>query len=311
MAQNTGKKSRIDLGTKHSKSTGTSPKPLEKAMLLEKLEHYLVYEKRYSKTNIKAQMQVASFLVNHYELSVIDQDKARMIEEDLRARCLKPTAIIRKLEALEHLAACQGILDNNGKPFKIPRPKLVKTQRKGLSIPEARSMIEAAPNTRDKAIVALALYTGLRSKEILNLNIEDLDLKNRLLWVKAPDGDIVKNYRERKAVMTRECATIVQEWVMIRQQDKDRALFQNTFGDRLTRSGLHKIIANTGRLAGIERNVYTHLCRHTCARSLLRAGIPLHEVMIQLGHTNLQSTAVYLSGSVDELKEDLDKVFVY
>jgi len=147
-------------------------------------------------------------------------------------------------------------------------------------------MIDSAPNTRDKAIVALALYTGLRSKEILNLNIEDLDLRNRIVNVRAIEGDIVKNYRGRKAIMTRECTAIVRGWVEIRQQDSDRALFHNTFGNRLTRRDLHKIIANIGRLAGIDRNVSCHLCRHTCARSLLRAGIPLHEVMIQLGHTN-------------------------
>jgi len=128
MAQNTGKKLRINLGTKNGKGIGNSPKPLDKAMLMEKLEHYMAFVKRYSKTNIKAPMQVASFLVNHYDLSVIDQDKAQSIEEDLRARGLKSTTIIRKLESLEQIASCQGILGLDGKPFKIPRPKLVRTQ---------------------------------------------------------------------------------------------------------------------------------------------------------------------------------------
>lgn len=300
---------RINLGQKFFKTTKQSCR--DKNTLLKRLEQYLTFEKRYSKTNIKCQLQNASYLLDRYDLTVIDRDKVREIEEDLMKKGIKSSTIIRKLETLEHLATCLGFTDN-GMPLKIRRPKLVKTERKNLSLLEAKGLLEASSNTRDKAIIALLLYTGLRSKELLNLNIDDLDMKNRLVMVRASGGDIVKNYAERKVVLSKKCASILEEWLCIRPNvEGNDALFLNIYGKRLTRSGLYKIVLNTGKRAGIERNVYTHLLRHTCATSMLRAGIPVTEVALQLGHKSLSSTMVYLHGDLAGLREDIDKKLIY
>jgi integrase/recombinase XerD len=105
----------------------------------------------------------------------------------------------------------------------------------------------------------------------------------------------------------------LKEWVEIRPQiDDEQALLLNTFGQRLTRSGVHKIVANTAKEAGItDKRVYTHLLRHTCATNMLRSGIPITDVALQLGHRNLSSTMVYLHGDLAGLKESVDKRFVY
>ena len=48
------------------------------------LEHYLVYDKRYSKTSVYCIINVSKYLLNHYDISKLDYDASRMIEKDLR-----------------------------------------------------------------------------------------------------------------------------------------------------------------------------------------------------------------------------------
>jgi integrase len=256
-------------------------------------------------------MSVILYLLNHYDLSVINADKAREIEEDYNARGCKPGTVKHVLEALEYLAACQGMVNDDGTPLTFPKPKLVKKEVKSLTILEARILLESARNARDRAIIALLLYTGVRSKELLALDICDIDLKSRVIHVRAHE-DIVKNYSERTCVLSKECVTILEEWLKIRPIDREKALFLNTYGQRLTRGSIHRIVSDTGKYAGITgKHVYTHLLRHTAATCMLRSGIPITEVALQLGHHSLQSTMIYLHGDIEGLREDIDKKFTY
>jgi integrase/recombinase XerD len=122
---------------------------------------------------------------------------------------------------------------------------------------------------------------------MIAIDIDDLDIKNRVLIVR-DRGEGIKNYHERKAVLTKDCAEALEKWVEIRP-NQDKALFINVYGRRLTRSGLHKIVSGTAKRAGINRNVSAHLLRHTTATTMLRSGIPITEVALQLGHRSLAS----------------------
>ena len=301
-------RTRINLGNKTAVKTS---KPINKAQMLEKVEHYLIYVKRFSKTSIIGIMSVMMYLLNHYDISVINADKAREVEEDYNTRGCKPGTIKHVLESLEYLAACQGIVNDDGTPLKFPKPKMVRKEVKSLTVFEARLLLESTCNTRDRAIIALLLYTGVRSKELLALDIGDIDTKNRIIHVRAHE-DIVKNYHERTCVLSRECVSILEEWLNIRPINTgDMALFLNTFGQRLTRGSIHRIVSFTGKRAGIEKHVYTHLLRHTAASTMIHSGIPITECALQLGHRSLASTMIYLHGDIDVLRENIDKKFTY
>jgi integrase len=305
--EDTEMKSRINLG---KKSTTKISKPINRTQLLELLNNYLVYTKRYAQTSVKSITILVTYLLNNYDLSVIDANKAQQIEESYKARGAKNTTIKHMLEALEHIAACQGIVNDDGTPLRFSKPKLVRSEVKSLSVTEARALLSCAMNARDKAIIAVLLFTGVRCKELVALDIGDIDLKNRVIHVRAHDG-IVKNYRERTCVITKECASILSEWIAIRPVNRSTALFLNTYGERLVGGSIHRIVATTARVAEIDKRTYTHLLRHTCATIMLRSGIPITEVALQLGHRSLQSTMVYLHGNLDDLKEDIDRKFSY
>ncbi|WP_424357727.1 tyrosine-type recombinase/integrase [Methanocella sp. MCL-LM] len=297
-------KKRINFGSIQQVQINAS-KPLDRYATLEKLEHYLIYTKRYSKVNIKATMQVASYLLNHYDLSRIDIEKAQEIEEDLRAKGLKPRTIIRKLCALESISEALG------KPIKIKKPKAVRETKVGLTMLECRALLQATNSIRDRAIISLMLCTGARAKEIVAANVDDIDLKQRFFYIRAHNPDeIVKNYREHKAILTKDAAKYIQEWLDIRPEVEEKALFLNTWAERLTKSGLHKIVVSTAKRAGIEKRCYSHLLRAACATNMLRSGISLNDVAAQLNHRSILSTMVYLTSDTESLRDSIDKRFV-
>ncbi|WP_424359740.1 tyrosine-type recombinase/integrase [Methanocella sp. MCL-LM] len=296
---------RIDFGMLEQQIQEKTIKPLDKFATLEKLEHYLIYTKRYSKVNIKTVIQVANYLINHYNLSKIDLDIAQTIEEDLRVKGLKPRSIIRKLHCLELISEALGC------PIKIKKPKVMREAKNGLTLLECKALLQSCTSIRDRAIISLMLSTGARQKEVISANVDDIDLKNRYFYIRAHNPDeIVKNYREHKAILTKDAAKYIQEWISIRPQVDNNTLFLGTFGEPLTKSGLYKIVVSTAKRAGIEKPVYPHLLRAACATNMLRSGVDLALCAKQLNHRSILSTMVYLTADTETLRDTIDKRYV-
>jgi integrase/recombinase XerD len=280
-------------------------KPFDKYAMLEKLENYITYTKRYSVVNRRSIMSIAKYLVNYYDLSVIDQDKAIEIEQDGRAKNWKPRTIIRKLHGL------MLISEAIGKPIKIKMPKIVREEKVGLTLLESRALIQGCNSVRDRAMISLMLCTGARAKEVVAANVDDIDLKQRFFYIRAHNPDeIVKNYREHKAILTKDCAAYLKEWIDIRGNLDDKALFVNQWGKRISKPGLNKIVPAVAKRAGIQKRVYPHLLRAACATNLLRSGISLNDVAAQLNHRSILSTMVYLTSDTETLRDSIDKRFM-
>jgi integrase len=286
-------------------AVGKTIKPLDKFATLELLENYLIYIKRYSTINRKACMQVASWLLNNFDLSVIDMDKAREIEESLRERGLKPRTIIRKLNGLVLISEALG------KPIKITYPKAVKEQKQGLTLVEGRALLAAADNVRDRALISFMLTTGCRLKEIQAARLSDLNLRERYFTVRAHDPtETVKNKKEFRAVLTKAASEDLARWIEIRGELDHDFIFVNQWGKPITRGGIQKVVYAIAKKAGIEKKVSPHRLRAFCASALLKSGVDVYTVMRQLNHSSLASTLVYLTASDEERKEAIDKRFV-
>ncbi|CAJ37309.1 integrase [Methanocella arvoryzae MRE50] len=295
---------RISFGTIQQAQIAVN-KPLDKYATLERLENYLIYTKRYSKVNIKAVMDSATYLLRYYDLSKIDAEKAQEIEEHQREKGMKSRTIVRRLHTLELISEAIG------QPVKIKKPKVVKETKVGLTLLECRALMQSANSIRDRAIISLMLCTGARAKEIVAANVDDIDLKQRFFYIRAHSPDeIVKNYREHKAILTKDAARYIQEWLDIRPEVDEKALFLNTWAERLTKSGLHKIVVSTAKRAGIEKRCYSHLLRAACATNMLRSGISLNDVAAQLNHRSILSTMVYLTSDTETLRDSIDKRFI-
>ena len=146
---------------------------------------------------------------------------------------------------------------------------------------------------RDKAMLELLYATGIRVSELISLNIEDIDLKNRVVSCGqtekrrvVPIGTIaansVKNYFENARYK-----------FLIEVKDSN-AMFLNQSGKRITRQGFWKIIKQYKEKANIEKDITPHTLRHSFAVHLLENGADVSAVKEMLGHSAQSTTQAYV-----------------
>ena len=118
-----------------------------------------------------------------------------------------------------------------------------------------------------------------------------------------------KGGRERLVPIGDEAMKWCKRYAALRHQallrfeltDED-AFFLGPTGRRFTRQGLWKILKKYARLAGISRNVWPHMVRHSFATHILRSGADLRAVQELLGHRSISTTEIYTHLDIENLK---------
>lgn len=155
---------------------------------------------------------------------------------------------------------------------------------------------------RDRAMFSLMLRCGLRVGEVRSLNMNDLYLQPASgqlprLWLHGKGGD------ERVAYLSPQALAVLQNWLAVRPVAGGcTAVFLNRFGRRLTVTGIQTVLAGYCREAGVW--VTCHQFRHTFARHLVEAGVPVTTIQRLLGHVRIRTTEVYLHISDTQTQAD-------
>jgi len=149
---------------------------------------------------------------------------------------------------------------------------------------------------RDDAVLELLYGSGLRVAELCGLDLDDIDLRRRVVTV------VGKGSKQRQVLMHELCASAVERWIhdarapMIRETSPAAALFLNTRGNRLGTRDVRRLLDRRSPVP-----THPHALRHTFATHLLDGGADLRVVQELLGHANLQTTQVYTHVSKDRL----------
>lgn len=181
-----------------------------------------------------------------------------------------------------------------------------------LSQSEVRSLYRACTNDllgiRDRAILSIYYGCGLRRSEGLALNVQDLQLKEKRLYVRKG-----KNYRERYVPITEAIKEDLENYLYVAREKilsfkniKQESLLLSMRVKPLCGNALIRRIHKLTEAAGIEKETGLHTLRHSIATHLLQSGMTLEEVSQFLGHASLESTQIYthLSGETS-VKEDI------
>jgi integrase/recombinase XerD len=144
----------------------------------------------------------------------------------------------------------------------MPMPKEVLTEG------ETARIIAATKNSREKAMIAILVYSGIRNKELCNLRSKDIDFENGT--VKIYDG---KYNRDGISQISRECCRVVAQYIGEYKREYDDFLFITVqAGVQYTGYALRKLVKVVSGRARIAKRVYPHLFRHSLATSLLNRG---------------------------------------
>lgn len=156
---------------------------------------------------------------------------------------------------------------------------------------------------RDYALMAVAIFSGVRRAELINLQLGDVDLTERALRVNGKGG------RWRIVPLAEEARRAVADWLEFRPADCGHDhLFTTTRGNRIHPSGMQRIWRSILRRSSVRREgVSLHTLRHSCATLLLQTRTcDIAQIQRILGHSRLDTTAVYLHIDQDDLRAAMD-----
>lgn len=171
-----------------------------------------------------------------------------------------------------------------------------------LSLEEVASLIEkGARDARERAVVEVLYGTGLRASELVGLSPDDVDLAERLLYVRQGKG------RKDRIVPFGERVRAAILAYLREREARGGPLFLGVRGSPLTRSGLVQLVSKAGRHAGLLRPASPHRLRHSYATHLLQNGADVRHIQLLLGHASLCSTQVYLGVEASDLQRMIEQ----
>jgi integrase/recombinase XerC len=268
--------------------------------------NYLTYERNASLNTIAAYRDdlesFAGFLCNDYFTLARDQLDLRRVDHlavrsylaHLARRSLRRSSIARHLSALRSFFKYlmrEGIGEAN--PARgISTPKAEKHLPSVLQTSEIALLLEqpdlATPlGVRDRAWLELLYGSGLRIGELVGINVEDIELRARLVKVRG------KGSKERIVPFGSKAEEAVRAWMAIRDAPDEHALFTNHRGGRITARSVRRLFDRYVRGAALRAGVSPHTLRHSFATHLLNAGADLRGIQELLGHASLSTTQKY------------------
>jgi site-specific recombinase XerD len=189
----------------------------------------------------------------------------------------------------------------NRSSLRLREPRRLPT---ALSQPDAAELLASFRTWRDRAIAGLMLYCGLRSAEVLGLDVTDVDIGGR--WLKV----LGKGQRERRVPLDADVASVIQVYLLAeRPESASNRLFLvakgHHRGQPLTAAGLRTIFRYHRGLTGIAGG-HPHALRHTFGTVLAEAGVDLAVMQALLGHAHVDTTARYIHLAPAHVKAEFD-----
>jgi integrase/recombinase XerD len=177
----------------------------------------------------------------------------------------------------------------------IKTPKAARKLPTILTRDEVKLLIDSVKRKKHKLIIMTLYSSGLRVSELVNLKIKDLELEQKMGWVRSGKGA-----KDRMFIISEKLVEKLKGY--IENRGREEHLFKGHNGPMTPRS-LQKAISLAAKRAGIGKEVTPHVLRHTFATHMLESGVDLRKIQMLLGHSQLNTTQLYLNLSNKELKD--------
>jgi integrase len=185
----------------------------------------------------------------------------------------------------------------------IPKPKLSISKVPKIFTKDQIDMLVAEADTKMKAMIKLAYVGALRVGELARIKVCDLDLENKDLLLFEPE----KGGEPLKVPLDNSTISLLKRYLSMRKNlKKDDPLFLSRKGSFYSPTHISREFKNLCKKVGIDGNF--HLLRHSRATHLLRDGLGLYEVNRLLRHKRLDTTAIYLHLTNEDLKKRLEDI---
>jgi integrase/recombinase XerC len=270
------------------------------------LDH-MTYEKNVSVNTVTAYRNdlesFIGFLCNDYltmgrdqlDLRRVDHLTIRAYLAYLARRKLNRSSTARHLSALRSFFKYlmrEGVVEAN--PARtVATPKREKhlpsvLQPSDIALLMEQPDLSTPLGLRDRAFLEMLYGSGLRISELVGIEIDDLELRARLVKVRG------KGSKERIVPFGSKAEEAVRGWLAVRDaKEEEHAVFVNYRGDRITTRSVRRLFDGYVRAAALRTGISPHTMRHSFATHLLNAGADLRGIQELLGHSSLSTTQKY------------------
>lgn len=195
----------------------------------------------------------------------------------------------------------------------IETPKQAEKLPDVLSVEEVSRILETPDVTtllgvRDRAMLEILYGTGLRISELIGLTLGELFLSMGFIQT------VGKGNKERIVPLSHLATEWAEKYLaecrpklLAKNSQEVDEVFLNARGGSLSRQGAWKIIKKYAKEAGIKKEVFPHIFRHSFATHMLENGADLRIVQELLGHSDISTTQIYTHVTQSHMKEVYDK----
>ena len=266
---------------------------------IEEFIDYLRFEKKYSENTISSYKRDLNKMNLYLKKDFIKLTKAD-IQKYIQnlSKNESSNTISRTISSLKSFYKFLEInkYTNTNPLTTIISPKTARKLPKVLSEEEVNKLLDINLNNdfdyRNKAMLELMYSSGLRVSELINLTVNDVDLKNSLVRI------FGKGSKERIVPLNDYATEALNNYILYHRpklfkQKESNYLFLNNHGNQMTRQGFFKTLKKIAKEKGIKSELSPHTLRHSFATHLLKYGADLRSIQELLGHSDISTTQIY------------------
>ncbi len=228
----------------------------------------------------------------HFSCSPLELDKEQILDylQYLKTGSSTPSSSYLK-HTVYGLSFAYKVMGMAAKGISLPSLEVPKKLPVVLSQTEIRLLLKTPHLLKHRLVLAMLYGCGLRRHELCNIKIQDVDLDRKMLHIRQGKG------RKDRYVPIGNCLSRGLQKYLHSERPYIWLFNGKTNTGQLqqfTGAGVRWIVKEAARRSGIKKQVTSHILRHTYATHLLEMGLDIITLKALLGHSDIQTTLVYL-----------------
>ena len=263
----------------------------------------LLIQRRYSESTVRTYISFFKKFMRYF----FPKDLQDITEDDIKKYLLELVEKQKVSYSTQNQAInaikfyYEQVLEQNKGDYWIDRPKKEKKLPEVLSKEEVLRILQSAGNLKHQTIIALLYSAGLRRSELLNLRVRDVDFDRKQIWIRGGKG--------KKDRITLLSSSLHKSFKAYLNQYKPNYWFiEGSKRKKYSASSVAAVVKKAAVAAQIRKNVTPHMFRHSFATHLMDNGVDTRIIQKLLGHSSIQTTAIYTHVSQNDLQKIISPI---